>query len=104
MIFNSLNLVDELLTLDTLLIMLRGMCSKWEEMANELSVPKEKIEYIRKATNGIAFDSLVEVCDWWMKFLYDRKSQPTWKAIGKALKRIGCPELAKEVMEIYKTG
>ncbi len=73
-------------------------------MANELSAPKKEIDYIRKTTGGEDYDSLVEVCDWWIKWLYEKNSQPTWRAVSKALKRIGFPDLAKEIMEIYKTG
>ena len=96
--------VDNLLDLDSLLILIRDTASKWEQMANELSVPKKEIEYIKRTTGGEDYDSLVEVCDWWIKWLYDKHSQATWRAVSKALKRIGYPNLAKEVMEIYKTG
>ena len=87
-----------------MLILIRDVASKWEQLANELSVPKKEIEYIRQTTGGEDYDSLVEVCDWWIKQLFENKSQPTWKAVSKALKRIGFPDVAKEIMEIYKTG
>ena len=97
-------LIDNLLSLDCLLILIRDTASKWEELANELTVPKKDIERIRKATKSDSYDSLVEVCDCWITRLYDKQSQPTWRAISKALKRVGYPDLAKEIMEIYKTG
>lgn len=96
--------LDNLLNLDSLLILIRDTASKWEQLANELSVPKNEIDNIKRTTGGGDYEALVEVCDWWIKWLYEKNSQATWRVISKALKRIGYPNLAKEVMEIYKTG
>ena len=93
--------VDLLLNLDTLLIQLREIYSKWEEIGAALGISQENLTEIKNVgEHGTDFDCFVEVCDKWLK---DRP-KPTWKAVSKALDKINCHELSNEILKIYDTG
>ena len=81
------------------------MQSKWEEIAKALNISHDCIKHIKQTTSGEDYEYLVEVCDEWLRQLRDRSMTPTWKAVSKALDRMGgCHDLAKEIKAIYNTG
>ncbi len=90
---------DKLLNLDTLLIQLREVACKWENLGKYLNFSREDIHLMKaKATND--FDCLIELCDNWIR----SQTVPTWKKVADALKNIGEHELHDEFLNIYTTG
>ncbi len=90
---------DKLLNLDTLLIQLREVASKWESLGMFLNFSSLDMQLMKaKATND--FDCLIELCDNWIR----NQTVPTWKKVADALKNIGEHELHDELLNIYKTG
>ncbi len=83
---------------------LRPVESKWEEIGDALSISQDKLKTIKNSTTGKDLDCLVEMCDEWIKKVFDRECQPTWRAVGRALVRADCQELAKDIKGIYDTG
>ena len=66
-----------------------------------MAISQEYLTKIKDAgKHGTDFDCFMEVCDKWLK---DR-AKPTWKAVSKALDKINCHELSKNILKIYETG
>ena len=96
--------IDLLLNLDTILIQLRDISSKWLELGTAFELSHDLLHSIRTKCDGKDFDCLIEVCEAWLRSFHASQSHPTWKAVSKALDRIGCNQLSKELSEIYITG
>ena len=88
------------MNLDTVLIQLREIASKWEAMGQFLNFSNETLLLIKTTGNGADFDCLVELFDHWLRC----EKSPTWKTIADALKEIGEPKLSYEIFQIYDTG
>ncbi len=96
--------LDKLLNRDSLLIQIRDIASKWEDLGVALDIPYTKLQEIMKMRDRGDLQCLIEVCDCWLKAQFDSRVTPTWTSISTALLRIGSDELSKEIKEIYKTG
>ena len=95
---------DALLNVNTMLSILCVEETKWEEIAKALNLPEDRLQHIKDITSGDSYDYLREVCDEWLQSMLDREMSPTWRAIGKALHRLGCIEISDKIKDIYRTG
>ena len=87
--------------------MLRRIESKWAEIAGRkaFNLSPELIQRLQQySTNesNADYQCLVEVCDEWLH--RDKESSPTWRQAAKAMRNIGCAEIADEIMSIYRDG
>ena len=83
-----------------MLIQLRQIASKWESLGIDLNFSASTLLELKNTANGSDFNCLVELCDKWLRDVYN----PTWKMIAHALKEIGEDKLSIELLQIYDTG
>ena len=98
--FYVIYLLDSLLNLDTLIIQLREISSKWESLGEHLNFSASILLQIKNIANGSDFNCLVELCDKWLRDVYN----PTWKMVADVLILIGEEKLSSELLHIYDTG
>ena len=83
-----------------MLIELRDIAPKWEELGRHLQFSATDIQQFKHISNGIDFDCLVELCDNWLKIT----EKPTWKFLAHIMEKMEEQQLSEEILNIYNTG
>ena len=88
--------------------MLRRIEHRWTDIAGHKAfdmspelVLKLQQQY-ETCESSANYQCLVEVCDEWIH--RNKESLPTWRQAAKAMKNIGCAEIADDMMSIYQKG
>ena len=90
---------DKQLNLDNFLIQLHTQLTpKWYQFGLALGVNKD---ILKKYSECPPEESIVEVADYWLR---NSRTKPTWRAVARALKKIGFDLLAEDILNVYKTG
>ena len=94
---------DGLLNLNTLSVQLDQISESFLAFGAVAGVsPTALIEVAAKSSNF--HDSMIEICDLWLKKCQHEETPPTWHAVARILHIIGHTELSKDFMKVYKTG
>ena len=93
-------ILDQSLNLDTLLINLRHLAPKWQEIGIHLKISAAELKSIQELCKEVDFDCLVELFDKWLR----STDTPTWKIITDALDTIGEHESSQNIMDILSKG
>lgn len=91
-----------LIDLDRLVGALRKRADLWCDLSSTLKISKDQLDMISSHCQS-DFDSLVEVCDAWLKMLSAENTLPTWQAVITALDEVGAKELAEELKDTSKS-
>ena len=89
--------VNVVVTLDTLLILLREQVSpKWREFGEAVGIDDMVLDSIANTCSPF-----VELLDYWLKY-YD--GRPTWSVVAKALRDIDLQKLARDIEHVHESG
>ena len=80
-------------------IELKHIAADWKKLGGHLGFSDFDMEIFQHATQGVDFDSLVELFEAWLKKI----KKPTWRLIAEALKSMEEENVAQEILNIYKT-
>ena len=84
------------MNLDTLLINLRHLAPKWQEIGIHLKISAAELKSIQEHCKEVDCDCLVELFDKWLR----STDTPTWKNITDALDTMGEHESSQNIMDI----
>ena len=93
-------ILDQSLNLDTLLINLRHLAPKWQEIGIHLKISAAELKSIQELCKEVDFDCLVELFDKWLR----STDAPTWKNITDALDTMGEYESSQNIMDMLSKG
>jgi len=90
---------DKTLNLDSLLIQLQHINSRWYHLGDTLGVPTATLDEIN--TQCTADQCMTEMLDAWLR---THTSHPTWKEVAGALRQMQQHQLANALDQVYVTG
>ncbi len=88
------------MNLDSLLINLQHLASKWQEIGIHLKVSAVELKSIQEHCKEVDSDCLVELFDKWLR----STGTPTWKNITNALDAMGEHESSQNIVDILSEG
>ena len=85
------------LNLDTLLITLHPQATpKWYQFGKALGIDEDHLELLHSSFP--AEQAIVEMLDHWLR---NDMIKPSWRDVGRALKKVELSDLGEEVLNMY---
>ncbi len=98
--FAIIHFLGQSLNLDNLVINLRHLAPKWQEIGIHLKFSAVDLKSIQERCKEVDSDYLVELFDKWLR----STDTPTWKNITDALDAMGEHEASQIIMDIISEG